>query len=235
VIFTVLGFILSQIRTLQSLSWLSNIAIWLNVIVIIMTMVVVHYYPPNYAAAASSPELDVNAPIMTSAGLPPGKTVRDNINGLMNCVFAYGGATLFNELMAEMRRPMDFWKGFIMAEIFIYAVYLIMGMVVYAAQGQFTYATAYQGIPASAYSCTVTSVTVHNPCIDANSSFVGQTLGNAISFISGLIAALLYGNIGIKVIYAAVFRDLFHFPGLETKKGKLIWVFFGESTLHEHV
>jgi hypothetical protein len=27
----------------------------------------------------------------------------DNINGLMNCVFAFGGATLFNELMAEMR------------------------------------------------------------------------------------------------------------------------------------
>lgn len=157
VIFTVIGFILSQIRTLQSLSWLSNIAIWLNVIVIIMTMVVVHYYPPNYAAAASTPGLDVNQPITTSAGIPPGKTVRDNITGLMNCVFAYGGATLFNELMAEMRRPMDFWKGFIMAEIFIYVVYLVMGMVVYSAQGQFTYATAYQGIPASAYSCWSTS------------------------------------------------------------------------------
>lgn len=110
VIFTVIGFMLSQIRTLQKLSWLSNLAIWLNVIVIIMTMVVVHYYPPNYAAAASS-DIDTSQPIMTSAGLPPGKTVRDNINGLMNCVFAYGGATLFNELMAEMRRPMDFWKG----------------------------------------------------------------------------------------------------------------------------
>lgn len=41
---------------------------------------------------------------------------------------------------------------------------------------------------------------------------------------------MLYGNIGIKVIYAAVFRDLLHFPGLETKKGKLIWVAFGKTT-----
>lgn len=47
-----------------------------------------------------------------------------------------------------------------MAEIFIYAVYLIMGMVVYSAQGQYTYATAYQGIPNSAYSCTASSLSL---------------------------------------------------------------------------
>lgn len=39
VIFMLLGFILGQIRTLQRLSWLANLAIWLNVIVIIMTYV----------------------------------------------------------------------------------------------------------------------------------------------------------------------------------------------------
>jgi hypothetical protein len=37
VIFTILGFILGQIRTLQRLSWLANVAVWLNIIVIIMT------------------------------------------------------------------------------------------------------------------------------------------------------------------------------------------------------
>jgi uncharacterized membrane protein len=37
VVFMLLGFILGQIRTLQRLSWLANLAIWLNVIVIIMT------------------------------------------------------------------------------------------------------------------------------------------------------------------------------------------------------
>ncbi len=37
VIFMLLGFILGQIRTLQRLAWLANLAIWLNVIVIVMT------------------------------------------------------------------------------------------------------------------------------------------------------------------------------------------------------
>lgn len=37
VIFMLLGFLLGQIRTLQRLSWLSNMAVWLNIIVIIMT------------------------------------------------------------------------------------------------------------------------------------------------------------------------------------------------------
>jgi hypothetical protein len=37
VVFMLLGFILGQIRTLQRLSWLANVAIWLNVVVIIMT------------------------------------------------------------------------------------------------------------------------------------------------------------------------------------------------------
>lgn len=39
----------------------------------------------------------------------------------------------------------DFWKGFIIAEIFIFVCYLITGMVVYSAQGQFVFNPAYQG------------------------------------------------------------------------------------------
>lgn len=143
-IFMLLGFIFGQIRTLQRLSFLANIAIWLNVVVIIMTMVVVHQYPPNYAAALQSYNTP-KGPVRTSAYWPTSTTLFDRVNGLMNCVFAYGGATLFNELMAEMRRPYDFWKGFICAEIFIYACYLINGMVIYSAQGQFTYNPSYQG------------------------------------------------------------------------------------------
>ncbi|KAJ5811580.1 hypothetical protein N7474_007881 [Penicillium riverlandense] len=203
VIFMLIGFLLGQIRTLQRLSWLANVAIWLNVVVIIMTMVVVHQYPPNYEAVQSSYQIP-KGPIETSANWPAHTTLYDRVNGLMNCVFAYGGATLFNELMSEMRRPMDFWKGFICAEIFIYACYLINGMVVYSAQGQFTYNPSYQGIPHSAYAF--------------------QTLGNAISFITGAIAALLYGNIGIKIFYSAVLRDVFHLPPLDHRLGKWLWV-----------
>ncbi|CAP95069.1 hypothetical protein E8E15_001408 [Penicillium rubens] len=203
VIFMVIGFVFGQIRTLQRLSYLANIAVWLNIIVIIMTMAVVHQYPPNYEASLTSYGTP-KGPVKTSGYWPASSTLNDKVNAMMNGVFAYGGATLFNELMAEMRRPYDFWKGFIIAEIFIYVCYLVSGMVVYSAQGQFTFNPAYQGIPNSAYNF--------------------QTLGNAISFITGVIAALLYGNIGIKVFYSAVFRDIFHFPELNSRTGKWLWV-----------
>jgi hypothetical protein len=123
-IFMVMGFLLGQIRTLQRLSWLANLAIWLNVVVIIMTyvlinfdylswgrvlirfssMVVVNQYPPNYEASQNTFGT-LPGPVKTSANWPEDTDLYDRINGLMNCVFAYGGATLFNELMAEMRRP----------------------------------------------------------------------------------------------------------------------------------
>ncbi|CAI7577243.1 unnamed protein product [Penicillium discolor] len=203
VIFMAIGFILGQIRTLQRLSYLANIAVWLNVIVIIMTMAVVHEYPPNYEASFTSYGTP-KGPVKTTGYWPESSTLDDKVNAMMNAVFAYGGATIFNELMAEMRRPYDFWKGFIIAEIFIYVCYLVSGMVVYSAQGQFTFNPAYQGIPDSAYNF--------------------QTLGNAISFITGVIAALLYGNIGIKVFYSSVLRDVFRFPELNSRTGKWLWV-----------
>lgn len=53
-IFMLIGFVLGQMRTLQRLLFLSNIAIWLNVVVIIITMAMVHLYPPNYEAVETS-------------------------------------------------------------------------------------------------------------------------------------------------------------------------------------
>lgn len=101
VVFMLAGFIFGQIRTLQRLGFLANLAVWMNVVVIIMTMVVTAQYGPNRAANAN---FNITGPVKTSANWPqPGLTA--GISGLMNGVFAYGGATLFNELMAEMRRP----------------------------------------------------------------------------------------------------------------------------------
>lgn len=44
-----------------------------------------------------------------------------------------------------------------------------------------------------------------------------------IAVLSGIIAAGLYGNIGIKVIYNNLLMDLLNFPPLTTKKGKILW------------
>lgn len=90
-----------------------------------MTMAIVANSSPNYAASLASYGTPPDEPIMTSAGVPAGLTFVDNINGLMQAVFSYGGATLFCELMAEMRRPFDFWKGMIIAETFIFLCYIV--------------------------------------------------------------------------------------------------------------
>jgi hypothetical protein len=37
-----------------------------------------------------------------------------------------------------------------------------------------------------------------------------------------------YGNIGVKILYAAVLRDIFRFPPLETKVGKITWIIMSE-------
>ncbi|GAB7363018.1 hypothetical protein MBLNU230_g3312t1 [Neophaeotheca triangularis] len=203
VIFLACGALLGQIRTLQRLSYLANIAVWMNVFILIMTMVITNTSEPNWDAVKASYGIE-EGPIYHTAKIPDGKGLTDQINGLMQSVYSYGGATLFNELMAEMRRPRDFWKGLILADLFIFSCYIIFGMVVYSAQGQGTFNPAYQGI---------------NP-------YAWQTVGNVFALITGLIAATLYGNIGIKVLYANVGREFLHFPPLEERGGKFIWIAF---------
>jgi len=44
---------------------------------------------------------------------------------------------IFVEFMAEMRRPMDFWKAMAYSQIFIFIVYMFFGLFVYSYQGQY--------------------------------------------------------------------------------------------------
>jgi len=204
---TVFGCLVGQIRTLQRFGWLASWAVFLNLFIIFATMGVMAHSSPNYQLyAASHPDFDINHPdpIQVSGPAPPGLSIVDNVNGLMNAVFSWGGATLFVELMAEMRRPMDFWKGLTCANLLIYLCYMVYGIFVYCMQGQYAYNVSYQGI----------------------SPYAWQTVCNIIGLITGLIAAVLYGNIGIKVLYNNLGRDLLHFPILESKRGKFIFMVF---------
>ena len=200
-VWAIAGMLLGQIRTLQRLGYLANFAVWLNVFVIIATMAIVAHTTPNYVAAGKAYMIDPS-PVVTTAGPPDGVDFQGQIVGLMQAVYSYGGAMLFVEFMAEMKRPFDFWKGMVCAQVFIYFVYMLFGLFVYSYQGQFTIIIAYQGI----------------------SSYAWQTVGNAFGLTSGLIAALLYGNVGIKVVYNNILMELFKFPSLGTKAGKLAWV-----------
>ncbi|RDW79580.1 hypothetical protein BP6252_04218 [Coleophoma cylindrospora] len=200
-IWAVGGALVGQIRTLRNVSWLSSISIYMNVFVLIMTMALAGRSGPDYATALANNGVE-KGPIITTIGVPAGSTFSTQVVGLMQAVYSYGGSMLFIEFMAEMRRPWDFWKAMMASQVFIFCVYLFFGMLVYSFQGQFAINPAYQGVASHAW----------------------QTVANSIMLAQGLIAACLYGNIGIKVLYNSILRRFLGFPELETKKGKIFWV-----------
>jgi hypothetical protein len=212
VLFVCAGFFVSQIRTLRSFGWIANFSVWINLLVIFISMGVIAHSPPNFAistlgSAGSAVNSDTITPvdgkyppIIHYNGLPPNGLV-GSINGLLSAVLAYAGIQLFVEFMAEMRRPRDFIKAMWGAQFFVYSVYLIYGCFIYHYQGQYSFNPSYQGV----------------------SIYGWQTAGNMISLISALIAAGLYGNIGVKVVYNNVFMDLFRAPPLTTRLGKTIY------------
>jgi hypothetical protein len=140
-------------------------------------------------------------PAVIHYGGLPTKALVGSINGLLSGVLAYAGAQLFVEFMAEMRRPRDFLKAMWGAQLFIYTCYVVYGCFVYYYQGQYTYNPSFQGV----------------------STFAWQTVGNTLTLVAGLIAAALYGNIGIKVFYNNVCCDIFNAPLITSRSGKIFY------------
>lgn len=62
-----------------------------------------------------------------------------------------------------------------------------------------------------------------NPSYQGVSNYAWQTVGNMIGVLSALIAAGLYGNIGIKVLYNNILVEFLNSPPLTTKRGKIMW------------
>jgi hypothetical protein len=173
-------------------------------------MGVIAHSPPNFdATQASFGDNFVEGPIRTFAGFPPeeyasgGKGLIAAMNGINQCVYAFAGAILFFNFLAEMRNPWDFWKGLVCAQVFLFLFYIMFGIYVYSLQGQFAFNPVQQGLSLYNY----------------------QTAANICYIMTGFIAAAMYGNIGIKVIYNNVFQELFSAPPLTVMKGKIIWVF----------
>lgn len=117
-------------------------------------MVASAHYGIDYTVVTSSTLIKTITPVVTFAGPPPdqyqqqayGFAGQFNAVNLMVCTFnlssslvlsvgawltmtivAYAGALLFVAFMAEMRHPMDFWKGMLLAQIFICFVYMLFG------------------------------------------------------------------------------------------------------------
>ncbi|KAI1117738.1 transmembrane amino acid transporter protein-domain-containing protein [Nemania sp. NC0429] len=212
-IFVIVGFFLTQIRSLRSFGWIANFGFWLNILAIFISMGATAHNPPNFSiarlgsvggsidVASITPDANGNyPPVVTYAGLPTSNLI-GSINGLLSGVLAYAGLQLFVEFMAEMRRPHDFLKGMFIAQAVIYTVYVVYGTFMYYYQGQYTFNPAYLGV----------------------SDYGWQTAGNTLTLLSGLIAAALYGNIGIKVFYNNVLVDIFKAPLITSKGGKIFY------------
>jgi amino acid permease len=213
-VWAIVGFFVGQIRTLQKFGWLANVAVWLNLLCMFITMGAAAHSSPNFAAAGESAGASIaggvsvtpNAqgvfpPVQTSGGIPDTSNFVASVSGAMQAIFAYGGSMVFPEFMAEMRRPKDFLSAMWAAQAFIYFWYMFYGLFMYGFQGQYVVNPSYLGI----------------------GSYNLQTAGNVFAMVSAVIAAALYGNIGIKVLYNNVFVEIFRAPGLHTPVGKWIW------------
>lgn len=143
VIVMVVGMISGLITTLQKLGWMCNLSVWLNVANFIIIMVASKYNPIDYGAVAASSLIKKIEKVVTFAGPPPAQYQQQvtgfasQFNAVSTMVYAYAGALLFVAFMAEMRHPMDFWKGMLCAQMFICFTYLLFGAYVYGNWGQY--------------------------------------------------------------------------------------------------
>lgn len=206
VCWTLAGMILGQIRTLHRFTWVANWNILVNFVVIFATMAIISLSGVNLQAAQQQNGLIGSPAIMHS--VLSNFDFSTKVVAIMQMVYAFGGHVIFVNIIAEMRHPMDFWKGMILAEFIIFATYLVYGVFIYSEQGQYTINPANQGIPGT------------------DKWYPWQTSFNAIGLFTGLVAAGLYGNIGIKVIYQAIVIELFRGPDLSQRKAKFLWVPF---------
>ncbi len=111
VLFALIGMAFAQIQTFKGLGLAASTAVYQNIAIVVISMAAIIKYGPYIAGAQASYGTDYpynNQPVMTSKFVSNPITAK--VNGIMNMVFAYGGAMIFPELMSEMRRPMDFWK-----------------------------------------------------------------------------------------------------------------------------
>ncbi|KNZ72606.1 N amino acid transport system protein [Termitomyces sp. J132] len=205
VVWALAGMIVGQIRTLKSYGWLANSSVWIHLLIIFISMGVAAHSPPNFEAAHrafGTPQ----GPVETHAFEP--LALNNKVNGIMNMVFAYGGAMIFPEMVNQSLTQLQQNLNFHMHQdgrneapdgLLERNAYLLYGAFIYAFQGQFTLGLAYQGL----------------------SIFSWQTVCNALSLVTGLIAAGLYGN--IEVIYINIVEGWLNGPHLLSRTGRLVW------------
>ncbi|KAJ5591714.1 uncharacterized protein N7459_002083 [Penicillium hispanicum] len=202
-------------RSLKHLGWLCNLSVWINIVTFIIICVAAAKYGPDPTAAVQNgilPKEWANtatmAPVKTFANAPPAEyqpTDTDlfaaKFNGINTMVYAYSGAVMFVAFLSEMRRPMDFWKGLLVAQTFITVVYVFFGAFVYHYYGQYSYSNVNQSVNPERL----------------------QVVSNVLSLLTGWLAVFLYFNVGMKTVYLEVGQEIFKLPNITSTTGKYLW------------
>lgn len=212
IITVIIGVATCGLRALKHIGFLANFAVWINIVSFIIILVVAPKYGPDPTYALQTTLLKTAAPVATFWGVPPGEYQMQTtnlfaaqFNGIDSIVYAYSGALLFIAFLSEMRHPMDFWKGAILAQVFIMVVYVIFGAVVYTYLGQYSVSTISQVV--QPYSVQVAS--------------------NVLALITAFLAVFMYFNIGMKVVYLHIGQELCGLPAITTKRGYMWWLILG--------
>lgn len=200
VFWALLGMIAGQIKSFRNFAWFTNINIWLNLALMIIVMAASGVYDP---VPSQSGHDDLSEPKILSGWVPEYTKTSWylQVQGVQLAVFAYGGAMIFTEFMAEMRRPRDFWKAALCGQAFCYVMYMLFGLFVYGMQGQYT--------------AILPTLNFDNYPI--------QLVCNIIGLTSTAIATVLYANVGVKLIYHNILRTYFRAPTLSSKRGSYLW------------
>ena len=110
-------------------------------LICVYSIVAAAKYGPDPVAAVENGILnkawstvETMAPVKTFTTTPPAEyqptdtnLFAAQFNGINSMVYAYSGAVMFIAFLSEMRRPMDFWKGLLVAQTFITIVYIFFG------------------------------------------------------------------------------------------------------------
>lgn len=135
-------------------------------------------FKPYYPAITKSTLIKTIEPIRTFAGTPPQQFQQQSVgfssqfNAVNTMVYAYAGALLFVAFLAEMRHPLDFWKGMMCAQAFICIVYIFFGVFVYSFYGQYS----------------------ANNIVNVVNPYGLQTAGNILRLLSGFIAICTFSS-----------------------------------------
>lgn len=208
----VIGMASGWLRALKHVGWLCNCAVWINIVSFIIICVAAAREGPDPTIALQTTLLKTFDPVKTFAGTPPAQYQQQTtdqfaaqFNGIDTIVYAYSGALLFVAFLSEMRRPMDFWKGCLMAQTFICVVYVFFGAFVYHYYGQYS----------------ITNIT------QVVSPYGLQLVSNILALITGFLAIFLYFHIGMKTVYLEVGQQLFNLPPITERKGYILWLVLG--------